>query len=235
MSGGQRQRLAIARSIIKKPPILILDEATSSIDVRTERIVQAALDRVSQNRTTIVIAHRLSTIKKADKIVVLRHGKLVEEGTHEQLLRNEDGVYYGLVRAQELTMEHEEEIEDDLALRKTRTTATDQSVAVKDDGGKPSSTEEEPGYKQRGLVGSFGLLLYEQRSHRFLWGLTILGALGGGGKSNSLFLQSLAHKWQPFILCKRTSSQTSSKCSHTRAKSWSAREISGLECSALRL
>jgi ATP-binding cassette subfamily B (MDR/TAP) protein 1 len=75
LSGGQRQRLAIARSIVKQPSILILDEATSAIDVRTEHIVQAALDRmVAQNRTTIVIAHRLSTIKKADKIIVLRQG-----------------------------------------------------------------------------------------------------------------------------------------------------------------
>jgi ATP-binding cassette subfamily B (MDR/TAP) protein 1 len=72
LSGGQRQRLAIARSIIKRPKILILDEATSAIDVRGERLVQQALDRVAQGRTTITIAHRLSTIKKADKIVVLR-------------------------------------------------------------------------------------------------------------------------------------------------------------------
>lgn len=194
MSGGQRQRLAIARSIIKKPPILILDEATSSIDVRTERIVQAALDRVSRNRTTIVIAHRLSTIKRADKIVVLRKGKVVEVGNHEQLLSNEDGVYYGLVRAQELTMEQEEEIEDDLALHKAKTTATDRSGAPGEEGGKPSSTEEEPGYKQRGLLRSFGLLLYEQRSHRFLYSLTVLGALGGGGKVFPPLLRSLAHK-----------------------------------------
>lgn len=77
LSGGQRQRLAIARSIVKRPKILILDEATSAIDVRGERLVQAALDKVSEGRTTITIAHRLSTIKKADKIIVLRKGQLV--------------------------------------------------------------------------------------------------------------------------------------------------------------
>src|SRR6201999_358839 len=105
LSGGQRQRLAIARSIIRDPAILILDEATSSIDVRGERIVQKALDRVSQNRTTIVIAHRLSTIRKADNIVVMREGRKMEEGTHEQLLSIPDGLYAGLVHAQQLEAE----------------------------------------------------------------------------------------------------------------------------------
>src|SRR5436305_1515026 len=122
LSGGQRQRIAIARSIVKRPQILILDEATSSIDVRTERIVQAALDQVSRNRTTIVIAHRLSTIKRADKIVVLRQGKLVEEGGHEALLQNKDGVYHGLVHAQELAMSHAEDDDDGLTLTSTNRT-----------------------------------------------------------------------------------------------------------------
>ena len=75
LSGGQRQRLAIARSIVKRPSILILDEATSAIDVHSEEIVQAALDRVSQNRTTIIIAHRLSTVRKADHIIVMKERK----------------------------------------------------------------------------------------------------------------------------------------------------------------
>ncbi|KLU91127.1 hypothetical protein MAPG_09650, partial [Magnaporthiopsis poae ATCC 64411] len=113
LSGGQRQRIAIARSIIKRPKILILDEATSAIDVRGERIVQQALERVSRNRTTITIAHRLSTIKTADKICVMKKGRCVEEGTHESLLQDPTGVYYGLVHAQQLSLGDEDEDDSD--------------------------------------------------------------------------------------------------------------------------
>lgn len=102
LSGGQRQRLAIARAIVKRPSILILDEATSAIDVRSEGIVQAALDRASKGRTTIVIAHRLATIRKADNIVVLRGGQIVQSGTHESLVADIDGVYHGLATAQKV-------------------------------------------------------------------------------------------------------------------------------------
>ena len=101
LSGGQRQRLAIARAILKNAPILILDEATSALDSESELYIQKALEVVMQNRTTLVIAHRLSTIKRADKIVVLHQGKLVEEGTHQSLLELE-GYYAKLCNGQEL-------------------------------------------------------------------------------------------------------------------------------------
>jgi subfamily B ATP-binding cassette protein MsbA len=101
LSGGERQRLTIARALIKNPPILILDEATSSLDTESERLVQDAINNMMQNRTSIVIAHRLSTIRHADEIIVLQKGKIVERGTHEQLL-GQNGFYRKLVEMQEV-------------------------------------------------------------------------------------------------------------------------------------
>ncbi|NEM98249.1 ABC transporter ATP-binding protein [Pontibacter burrus] len=100
LSGGQRQRIAIARAILKDPAILILDEATSSLDSESEQLVQQAMDVLMKDRTTIIIAHRLATIRKADKILVIDGGEIVEEGSHEVLSANEDGIYANLLRLQ---------------------------------------------------------------------------------------------------------------------------------------
>jgi ABC-type multidrug transport system fused ATPase/permease subunit len=100
ISGGQRQRVAIARAVLKDPRILILDEATSSLDSESERLVQDALEKLMQGRTSIVIAHRLSTIRKADQILVLDQGRLVEKGTHEELLKLPSGIYRNLSELQ---------------------------------------------------------------------------------------------------------------------------------------
>lgn len=107
MSGGQAQRIAIARAIIAEPPILVLDEATSALDVTSERLVQKALNQASIGRTTIAIAHRLSTIVDADQIIVMNSGRIVEKGTHASLLQNKDSVYASLVALQSLREETE--------------------------------------------------------------------------------------------------------------------------------
>jgi ATP-binding cassette, subfamily B (MDR/TAP), member 1 len=162
----------IARSIISRPKILILDEATSAIDVRGERIVQQALERASRGRTTIMIAHRLSTIKKADHIVVVQSGRIVEEGTHDSLLSNDGGVYSGLVHAQQLTLgDHDEapqpEEEDITAILKG------EKIAAK---AEADSAPNASKAKTFGFASGVGRLLYEQRNK---WPIYIVAGAAG--------------------------------------------------------
>ncbi len=100
LSGGQRQRIAIARAVLKNPKILILDEATSSLDSESERLVQEALEKLMKCRTSVVIAHRLATIRNSDKIIVLEDGRVIEQGTHSELLANDKGLYKTLTELQ---------------------------------------------------------------------------------------------------------------------------------------
>lgn len=158
----------------------ILDEATSAVDVRSEKVIQAALDRVSKGRTTIMIAHRLSTIAKADNIAVLSKGKLVEQGTHEELLSNEAGAYSGLVRAQRLTLGQEDHDEDNEGSEKTEAevfhtvlSRKKSDATVKDD---LDQTAVDTTWKNRGLIGSFGRLLWEQRSRFPNYAIVIVSA-----------------------------------------------------------
>jgi hypothetical protein len=186
LSGGQRQRLAIARSIVGDPAILILDEATSSIDVRGERIVQHALERVSQNRTTIVIAHRLSTVQKADNIIVMRDGRKREEGTHEHLLSIPDGLYAGLVHAQQLEREHApEQAETDEGVDEETIQRKDTKRSVEE---KTQDFVAIP-YKDRGFFRSVGYLLYEQRKYWKLYVAIVVAAMGAGCKNFPIHLQ----------------------------------------------
>ncbi|MGB2821043.1 MAG: ABC transporter ATP-binding protein [Phycisphaerae bacterium] len=103
LSGGERQRISIARAILNNPTVLILDEATSSVDTETEKLIQEALDRLTTSRTTIAIAHRLSTLRKADRLIILEKGSVIEEGTHEELARKDGGLYARLLRMQRET------------------------------------------------------------------------------------------------------------------------------------
>ncbi|XP_076935841.1 ABC transporter B family member 21-like [Bidens hawaiensis] len=102
LSGGQKQRIAIARAILKDPRILLLDEATSALDAESERVVQEALDRIMVNRTTVIVAHRLSTVRNADMIAVIHRGKMVEKGSHTELLQDPEGAYSQLIKLQEV-------------------------------------------------------------------------------------------------------------------------------------
>ncbi|OLN87836.1 Multidrug resistance protein 1-like protein 1, partial [Colletotrichum chlorophyti] len=167
LSGGQKQRLAIARSIIKKPTIIILDEATSAIDAKSEKVVQAALDRVIHGRTTITIAHRLSTIKKADNIVVLQHGQVVEQGTHQDLLLDPSGVYSGLVRAQALHLSTDEKESPSTPSMGVESESEGKVLSEPDLSTSLLHTEDivegNTSHKPRGLVRSFGKLVYNQR------------------------------------------------------------------------
>lgn len=189
LSGGQRQRIAIARCIVRQPSILILDEATSSIDIHSERIVQSALERVLKGRTTILIAHRLATVRKADRIIVIKDGINLEEGSHNELMAA-GGVYSNLVHAQELQdipnsesdILKDQESSCDVLVEKAQsvtTTPTDspknEHQALLEDRGK-SARKYEP--RNNTLLR----ILKEQQQHWVLYMLTLCGAVGASCK-----------------------------------------------------
>ncbi|KAJ9638460.1 hypothetical protein H2204_004230 [Knufia peltigerae] len=182
LSGGQRQRIAIARSIVSDPKILLLDEATSALDPKAEKVVQDALNRVSKDRTTLVIAHKLATVKSADNIAVISQGKIVEQGTHHELIES-NGHYAALVRAQDLGADEQEENDkilqekkalgaagERVTLERTHTTATSQAGDLE---------------KQKAPVGTLGyslikcilIMFYEQKNLYWCFLLSTIAVL----------------------------------------------------------
>ncbi|WEW57796.1 multidrug-resistance transporter mdr5 [Emydomyces testavorans] len=184
LSGGQRQRVAIARSIISNPHILLLDEATSALDPRAEAVVQAALDKVSQTRTTVLIAHKLSTVKKADNIIVINKGEVVEQGTHEELLEAH-GAYWNLVNAQNLaTVADEDSSDTENVIQDPHPADLEKTVTIKSAHGDAaidtvSGTANVS--RKMSLFRCLSKIFYEQRRHWIYFTLGGIASLCGGG------------------------------------------------------
>ncbi|RAH45704.1 ABC transporter ATP-binding protein [Aspergillus brunneoviolaceus CBS 621.78] len=182
LSGGQKQRIAIARSIVSDPKVLILDEATSALDPRAEKIVQEALDNVSASRTTIVIAHKLSTIRKADQIVVLSKGRIIEKGTHDEL-NEAGGMYHRLIEAQDLGANKTTEV----ARREEQETEEDALVT-----NMPSVEAESPrdtsaleletdSIDSQSLLRCIAILVKERRELWMEFVIVVIACIVGGG------------------------------------------------------
>ena len=161
ISGGQKQRIAIARAIIKNPSMFVFDEATSALDRKNEKAIQETLNLLSKNRTTLVIAHRLSTIQQADSIIVLNHGRIVEQGTHEELVEKRS-YYYDLIKNQ-LQADHEAEEQPQEIYEQEGKLQHEESVVEKKEEESPDVDEE----KKKREAAVFSKLLVESSDKKF--------------------------------------------------------------------
>ena len=187
LSGGQKQRVAIARSVVSEPKVLLLDEATSALDPHAEGVVQQALDKASEGRTTIVIAHKLATIRKADNIVVMTKGRIVEQGSHEDLIA-QDGAYAKLVKIQSLTVSEPasdsdgdeakaDEIGDPADLTKSMTRyATNDRERLEIQKNRDSFENHKP----LGLIACVFRLMKETPELKWTYVMVVLGCAGAG-------------------------------------------------------
>ncbi|KAK6599982.1 ABC transporter [Botrytis cinerea] len=187
ISGGERQRIAIARAIISDPPILLLDEATSALDAKSEGVVQATLEKLSLNRTTIVVSHKLSTIQKADKIVLIKDGRVVEEGTHADLC-SQGGAYQRLVETQSVQSAHMKTIHkgeiDNLVTDLDRQEFTDEKAPMSSTHTSidiPLIVQNSTSPQQKSLVRCLGMIMRDLRHYRPIFIIGTLACIVSGG------------------------------------------------------
>ncbi|KAL2878304.1 hypothetical protein SGCOL_006273 [Colletotrichum sp. CLE4] len=191
LSGGQKQRIAIARSIVSSPTVLLLDETTSALDPHAESVVQKALDKASQDYTTIVIAHKLATIQRADNIVAMRNGIISKQGNHEALLRN-DGLYTRLVQVQGLKVlgadsdsEHGShhaaagKIEAEDSLDMTRT-LTQQTVTLRRGADADLGKDDYDLHKQKGIFSALAYIARETPELAFTYSMVLMACVTAG-------------------------------------------------------
>ena len=179
LSGGQKQRIAIARSIVSDPRILLLDEATSALDPKAEKVVQDALNKVSELRTTLIIAHKLATVKNADNIIVMANGLIIEQGTHDALIAK-NGHYAKLVAAQDLGDQEADKVKSEAEDSANDTAAQDLQLMRSQTRGGTDNNETSTGTLNYSLLRCIYIMFKEQRELYLCFAIGVFGCFIGG-------------------------------------------------------